>query len=239
MADMQSLAEGKQSSIQNCSYAFSMWSFFRMNPCCFGHKILKTMLVAYRSFGWKCGGWRGKQKSVQALYSSHHLKNSTEETGSLQVLEQKIEEALACPCVEELRNGPCGKQFVGAFSCYVRNFKAESVSVYKKAFISNRKMNRSTGTENPAPKSCHKLMLSCIPAALERSWLLSCQRGVPMNHGSLLQRASILSSHYIGIPGNPSGTNPFKHILYTAAGWLLPKIWGHERLHGKQPGSFP
>lgn len=59
--------------------------------------------------------------SIQAL--AEEALSGNEEAG--QDLEQKIEEALACPCVDDLRNGPCGKEFVGSFSCYVRNFKAE------------------------------------------------------------------------------------------------------------------
>lgn len=37
-----------------------------------------------------------------------------------QELERSIEEAIACPCVADLRDGPCGAQFVAAFSCFLR-----------------------------------------------------------------------------------------------------------------------
>ncbi len=46
----------------------------------------------------------------------------------MQELDKKIEEALACPCVEELREGACGSQFTKAFTCYVKNMKAEKVT---------------------------------------------------------------------------------------------------------------
>lgn len=38
-----------------------------------------------------------------------------------QRIQQQIDEALACPCVEDLRSGPCGKTFVAAFSCFLRH----------------------------------------------------------------------------------------------------------------------
>jgi len=37
-----------------------------------------------------------------------------------QELERSIEEAIACPCVADLRDGPCGASFVAAFSCFLR-----------------------------------------------------------------------------------------------------------------------
>jgi hypothetical protein len=46
----------------------------------------------------------------------------------LQELDKKIEEALACPCVEDLREGACGSQFTQAFTCYIRNLKADKAS---------------------------------------------------------------------------------------------------------------
>ena len=32
-----------------------------------------------------------------------------------------MEEALSCPCVDDLKNGPCGKSFVAAFGCFIRS----------------------------------------------------------------------------------------------------------------------
>jgi intermembrane space import and assembly protein 40 len=36
-------------------------------------------------------------------------------------LEARVQEALACPCVADLRDGPCGTSFVAAFSCFLRD----------------------------------------------------------------------------------------------------------------------
>ena len=37
-----------------------------------------------------------------------------------EALEARVQEALACPCVADLRDGPCGPSFVAAFSCFLR-----------------------------------------------------------------------------------------------------------------------
>ena len=45
----------------------------------------------------------------------------------MQELNQKIEEALACPCLDDLKEGPCGKSFVAAFSCFLKSQASEKV----------------------------------------------------------------------------------------------------------------
>ena len=42
----------------------------------------------------------------------------------LQDLDGEVARALACPCIADLRDGPCGTSFVQAFSCFVKT-KAE------------------------------------------------------------------------------------------------------------------
>ena len=34
------------------------------------------------------------------------------------VLREAVEQALTCPCFDDIRHGPCWKQFAGAFTCY-------------------------------------------------------------------------------------------------------------------------
>jgi len=36
-----------------------------------------------------------------------------------------VEEALACPCLDDLKEGPCGKSFVAAFSCFLKSQATE------------------------------------------------------------------------------------------------------------------
>jgi hypothetical protein len=39
----------------------------------------------------------------------------------LQALDRRIAEALDCPCVEDLKSGPCGELFVSTFTCYQKS----------------------------------------------------------------------------------------------------------------------
>lgn len=38
-----------------------------------------------------------------------------------EALDRRIAEALDCPCVEELKSGPCGELFVNTFTCYQKS----------------------------------------------------------------------------------------------------------------------
>ncbi|WZN64171.1 mitochondrial intermembrane space import and assembly protein 40 [Chloropicon roscoffensis] len=40
-------------------------------------------------------------------------------------VKRKIDEALACTCVDDLKEGPCGDSFVEAFSCFIRSQRLE------------------------------------------------------------------------------------------------------------------
>jgi len=42
-------------------------------------------------------------------------------------LDRAVEEALSCPCVADLKDGPCGKSFVAAFGCFIRSTADEKV----------------------------------------------------------------------------------------------------------------
>jgi intermembrane space import and assembly protein 40 len=42
-------------------------------------------------------------------------------------IDVKVQKALDCPCVAELKNGPCGSQFVDAFSCFLKSTEEEKV----------------------------------------------------------------------------------------------------------------
>ena len=44
-------------------------------------------------------------------------------------VERKVQEALACPCVSHLKEGPCGPQFVEAFSCFIRSQESDADQV--------------------------------------------------------------------------------------------------------------
>lgn len=36
-------------------------------------------------------------------------------------IDARIDEALQCPCVADLREGPCGTSFSGAFRCFIKS----------------------------------------------------------------------------------------------------------------------
>ncbi|KAL6651081.1 hypothetical protein ACP70R_010006 [Stipagrostis hirtigluma subsp. patula] len=50
-------------------------------------------------------------------------------------IDLKVQKALDCPCVADLKNGPCGGQFVNAFSCFLRSTEEEKGSDCVKPFI--------------------------------------------------------------------------------------------------------
>ena len=47
----------------------------------------------------------------------------------MQSMDEKVQKALACPCLSGLRSGPCGNQFSEAFSCFLRSTAEEKVHI--------------------------------------------------------------------------------------------------------------
>ncbi|RCV07474.1 hypothetical protein SETIT_1G247700v2 [Setaria italica] len=46
-----------------------------------------------------------------------------------------VQKALECPCLDDLKRGPCGSQFIDAFSCYLKSTKEEKGSDCVDPFI--------------------------------------------------------------------------------------------------------
>ncbi len=65
--------------------------------------------------------------------STHQSSSSSQETD--QQIEEGIAEALACPCVDDLRSGPCGKPFEAAFSCYLRHTAKNKVAAHTPVYF--------------------------------------------------------------------------------------------------------
>ena len=57
----------------------------------------------------------------------------------MQSVDEKVQKALECPCVADLKNGPCGGPFVDAFSCFLRSKEEEKV-VYHFSFLQVTKL---------------------------------------------------------------------------------------------------
>ena len=51
----------------------------------------------------------------------------------LQSTDEKVERALACPCISDLKEGPCGLPFVAAFTCFLKSQDNEKACPYKKS----------------------------------------------------------------------------------------------------------
>lgn len=45
-----------------------------------------------------------------------------------QSLDAKAQKALECPCIADLRNGPCGAPFSEAFLCFLKSTSEEKVT---------------------------------------------------------------------------------------------------------------
>ncbi|KAL6634811.1 hypothetical protein ACP70R_027482 [Stipagrostis hirtigluma subsp. patula] len=55
--------------------------------------------------------------------------------GNEESIDVKVQKALECPCLDELKKGPCGSQFIDAFSCYLKSTKEEKGSDCVNPFI--------------------------------------------------------------------------------------------------------
>ncbi|KAM0938770.1 putative mitochondrial intermembrane space import and assembly protein [Dioscorea sansibarensis] len=70
--------------------------------------------------------------SLEALVAEATAFGDDNESESLDV---KAEKALQCPCVAELREGPCGTQFSEAFVCFIKSTAEEKGSDCVHPFI--------------------------------------------------------------------------------------------------------
>ncbi|KAK8944908.1 hypothetical protein KSP39_PZI008412 [Platanthera zijinensis] len=52
-----------------------------------------------------------------------------------ETLDQKAQRALECPCVADLRKGPCGSQFSEAFVCFIKSTAEEKGSDCVRPFV--------------------------------------------------------------------------------------------------------
>lgn len=61
--------------------------------------------------------------------SGRKKNTDTSETACfiLQSIDVKVQKALECPCLDDLKKGPCGSPFIVAFSCYLKSTEEEKV----------------------------------------------------------------------------------------------------------------
>ncbi|KAK6921500.1 hypothetical protein RJ641_012007, partial [Dillenia turbinata] len=55
-------------------------------------------------------------------------------------LEAKAQKALDCPCIADLRNGPCGRQFSEAFLCFFKSTAEEKLEWVKLALTGSQRI---------------------------------------------------------------------------------------------------
>ena len=66
---------------------------------------------------------RSKLKNSKKKEAASSSSSSSKDGAPLtpEQVERNIQEALACPCIADFRDGPCGPSFVAAFSCFLRS----------------------------------------------------------------------------------------------------------------------
>ncbi|GMH33115.1 hypothetical protein BSKO_00949 [Bryopsis sp. KO-2023] len=67
----------------------------------------------------------GGRPDVEGATSGNSDTDRPSVSKSEEELDREVEEALACPCVADLRDGPCGSAFVSSFSCFLRSTETE------------------------------------------------------------------------------------------------------------------
>ncbi|XP_075520330.1 mitochondrial intermembrane space import and assembly protein 40 homolog isoform X1 [Primulina tabacum] len=76
------------------------------------------------------------QPSLDSLIAEAAAYGDDDENQSL---EAKAEKALECPCIADLRNGPCGTQFSDAFVCFLKSTAEEKGSDCVNPFVALQK----------------------------------------------------------------------------------------------------
>uniref|UniRef100_A0A0A9DNT6 Mitochondrial intermembrane space import and assembly protein 40 homolog n=1 Tax=Arundo donax TaxID=35708 RepID=A0A0A9DNT6_ARUDO len=91
-------------------------------------------------------------------------------------IDVKVQKALECPCLDDLKKGPCGSQFIHAFSCYLKSTKEEKGSDCVNPFIAFQnciKENKETFIkeileEEENDEEAEKSNLKVLPPAWSR-----------------------------------------------------------------------
>ncbi|KAG0498797.1 hypothetical protein HPP92_003488 [Vanilla planifolia] len=73
-----------------------------------------------------------EDQMMQVLKALEATANGEEENESL---DQKAQRALECPCVADLRKGPCGSQFSEALVCFIKSTADEKGSDCVNPFV--------------------------------------------------------------------------------------------------------
>ncbi|XP_021886942.1 mitochondrial intermembrane space import and assembly protein 40 homolog isoform X2 [Carica papaya] len=70
---------------------------------------------------------RQDYRSFSAPMNSLSAETAAYDRDENKSLEDMAKKALECPCIADLRNGPCGSQFSSAFLCFLKSTAEEQV----------------------------------------------------------------------------------------------------------------
>ncbi|KAK9117798.1 hypothetical protein Scep_015891 [Stephania cephalantha] len=83
---------------------------------------------------------RYRNRSVNSLkYRAAHVATTGDGAHQNESLDAMAERALQCPCVAELRSGPCGSNFSDAFLCFIKSTSQEKGSDCVHPFVALQK----------------------------------------------------------------------------------------------------
>nr|GEW32746.1 mitochondrial intermembrane space import and assembly protein 40 homolog [Tanacetum cinerariifolium] len=74
--------------------------------------------------------------SMESLLAEATAFGDVDENASL---EEKAQKALECPCIQNLKKGPCGPQFTDAFKCFLMSTAEEKGSDCVQPFVALQK----------------------------------------------------------------------------------------------------
>ncbi|XP_071736910.1 mitochondrial intermembrane space import and assembly protein 40 homolog [Rutidosis leptorrhynchoides] len=74
--------------------------------------------------------------SMESLLEEATAFGNEDESASL---EAKAQKALDCPCIQDLKSGPCGSQFTEAFKCFLMSTAEEKGSDCVQPFVALQK----------------------------------------------------------------------------------------------------
>ncbi|KAK1682167.1 hypothetical protein QYE76_043015 [Lolium multiflorum] len=68
-------------------------------------------------------------------------------------IDVKVQKALECPCVADLKSGPCGSGFIDAFSCFLRSTEEEKNCIKENPEAVSKEILEEEENDEEAEKS--------------------------------------------------------------------------------------
>lgn len=100
-----------------------------------------------------------------------------------QDLDQKVEQALACPCLDDLKEGPCGTSFIAAFSCFLKSRADEKVHPPHNICFFKSRFQHHCSTRN--------MQQHCILLVVLTAWSMQKNGNQPVAGASVCSQTSM------------------------------------------------